>query len=246
MSRRTPSKPGPGSYRVLGWVARLGVAGTDAASAALGLGRSTTYSHVARLESAGLLLRVPAYDAAGGVVVVTAAGAREAEETGAAAAVVPTVREASTARHGRAVSWVAASVDVRGWEWVGPAELREQPGWRLKREDGARHAPDLGILRDGKRIAVEVELHVKAPARLRDILRGYRRLIGSGELDAVSYVVDSRRVAALLERQVNEARLAEAVSIGSLDAIVRGTRERRRATSGNSLSRPASSAAYPS
>lgn len=236
MSWRPATRPGPGSYRLLGWLARLGVAGTEPLGLAVALSRSATYSHVARLETMGLLLRVPAYDGGGSVVVVTAAGAREAEETGAPAVVVPSVREASTARHGRAVSWVAASAEVRGWEWLGPTELREQSGWRLKREDGARHAPDLGIVRDGKRIAVEVELHVKSPARLRAILRGYRRLIHTGDLDAVTYVVDSDRVAALLRRQALEARLEDVLSVGSLEAIVSGTQERRRATNGKSPS----------
>lgn len=221
---------------MLAWLARLGVAGAEAMGLALGVGRSSTYSHLARLESAGLLLRVAAHDAGGTVVVVTPAGARVAEELSDDAVVVPTVREASTARHGRAVSWVAASADVRGWPWLGPADLREQSGWRVHHDDGTRHSPDLGIVREGKRTAVEVELHAKAPARLRGILRGYHRLIRAGQLDAVTYVVSGDRVAATVRRHATEAQLAGALSVGPLDAIVRVTQERGRANNGNPLS----------
>jgi DNA-binding MarR family transcriptional regulator len=203
---------------------------------ALGVGRSSTYSHLARLEAEGLLVRVAAYDGGGAVVVVTAAGARVAEELSGKAVVVPTVREASTARHGRAVSWVAASAELRGWGWLGPGDIREQPGWRLRQDDGTRHSPDLGIIRDGKRTAVEVELHAKAPARLRSILRGYKRLLQAGDLDAVTYVVSSERVAASVRRQATQAQLAGSLSVGPLDAIVRVAQERGRARSGNSLS----------
>lgn len=80
----------------------------------MALSRSAAYSHVARLESVGLLLRVPAYDAGGSVVVITAAGAREAQETGAPAVVVPSLRETSTARQVARCRGVAASADVRG------------------------------------------------------------------------------------------------------------------------------------
>ena len=75
-----PAKgPGAGSRRVLSWVGKLGVAGVEPAALALGLSRSAMYSHVARLERAGLLTCVVAGDGRGGVVVLTRAGAREVE-----------------------------------------------------------------------------------------------------------------------------------------------------------------------
>lgn len=221
---------------MLGWLARLGVAGTEAMSLALGVGRSSTYSHVARLEGEGLLFRVPVHDERGPVVVITAAGARVAEELTGEAVVVPSVREASTARHGRAVSWVAASADLRGWSWIGPADVRDEPGWRLHQDDGTKHSPDLGIVRDGKRTAVEVELHAKSPARMRSILRGYQRLMGSGDLDAVTYVVSGDRVGKAVRAQAARLGLSGSLSIGPLDGIVRIARERGRAKPTKSLS----------
>lgn len=129
--------------------------------------------------------------------------------------------------HGRAVSWVAASAEVRGWRWLGPAELRDGGGWRLQREDGARHLPDLGLVYSGHRVAVEVELHAKAPIRLRAILRGYRALIDVGSVSAVTYVTDRPDVRALVERQAQAAGLGGVLQVGSLAQVVARTRQGR-------------------
>jgi len=203
---------------------------------ALGLSRSATYSHLARLERAGLVLRLPADDAGGGVVALTPAGARAAQERDLGPAVVPSAREASTARHARAVSWVAASADVRGWEWLGPGQLREESGWRALRDDGTRHAPDLGIVRGAKRTAVEVELHKKTPARLQSILAGYRQLVSDGGVHAVAYIVSGDQVAALVRRQAAAVRLSQVLSVSPIASIVEGTEERGRARNGKSVS----------
>lgn len=77
---------------------------------------------------------------------------------------------------------MAASAELRGWRWLGPAELRDDERWRLRRDDGARHLPDLGLIYNGHRIAIEVELQPKAPQRVRAILRGYRELLDRGAL----------------------------------------------------------------
>jgi hypothetical protein len=38
----------------------------------------------------------------------------------------------SSARHGRSVSWVATSLELRGLRWLGPAELRPKSNDRLQ------------------------------------------------------------------------------------------------------------------
>ena len=124
---------------------------------------------------------------------------------------------------------MAASAEVRGWRWLGPAELRSDGGWRVRRDDGARHLPDLGLIYDGNRVAVEVELQPKAPRRVQAILRGYRELIDQGTLTAVTCVTDRRDVAALIRRQAEVARLGGALHVGPLDAVIVETREARRA-----------------
>jgi hypothetical protein len=61
-------RPGPGSYRLLAWVARLGMSGIEPAQLALGISQAAMYSHVARLSREGLLWRVRVGDGHGGVV----------------------------------------------------------------------------------------------------------------------------------------------------------------------------------
>jgi hypothetical protein len=70
---------------------------------------------------------------------------------------------------------VAASLELRRWGWLGPAELRAESEWRAERDDGARHLPDLGMVDpSGRRTAIEVELQPKSRVRLQSILGGYR------------------------------------------------------------------------
>lgn len=212
---RTPAvRPGPGSYRLLCWLSRLGVAGVEPMRLALGLSQSVAYKHLARLADAGLVARVVAGDGEGGVVRITRAGAREAREHGETAVVAPRSAAPSSARHDRAVSWVAASCEVRDREWFGPAALRQQPGWRGWRDDGARHLPDLGFVVNGQRVAIEVELHAKAPKRLVAILRSYRRLVDEHGLAAVTYVTDREDVAALIRREAKKTMLGNAWRLG--------------------------------
>ena len=66
--------PGPRSYEALRWLARLDVAGVEPLGLAMGFGRRATYSHLARLVDAGLVVR--SYDRGGSVVAITPAGRR--------------------------------------------------------------------------------------------------------------------------------------------------------------------------
>jgi hypothetical protein len=104
----------------LRWLARVDVAGVEALGVASGFSRSVTYSHVARLERAGLLVRAFAHG--GSVVAVTAAGRR------AAGADRAKVRAGAThgmgLRHARAVPWIAALLTLRGRDWVSEREMR--------------------------------------------------------------------------------------------------------------------------
>jgi hypothetical protein len=227
MGVRRPVSPGPGSYRWLAWVARLGVAGVEPQRLVLGISQAVAYSHIARLARAGLLWRVRVGDGQGGTVAITRAGARVARDQGASGVVAVRSAAPSSARHGRAVSWVAASLELRELSWLGPAELHAGSGWRSQREDGARHTPDLGLVHpDGRRVAIEVELQPKSRQRLQSILGGYRELIRAGLLSDVAYVTDRRDVAELVRRQARSARLGDRVQIGPLEKIVASTRER--------------------
>src|SRR4051812_24200111 len=108
---RASELPGPGSYRLLCWVARLGIAGIEPTRLVLGVSQAVAYSHVARLVDAGLLWRAWVNDGGGGVVAVTRAGAREARERETIGVVMPRSAAPRSARHGRAVSWAAAAAE---------------------------------------------------------------------------------------------------------------------------------------
>lgn len=222
---RPSVQPGPGSMRILDWLARLGVAGIEPLALAACVTERAVYYHVERLARERLVERKVTGDGEGAAVVLTRAGARVAFDRDVRGVVRPQSTAPGSARHGRAVSWVAASADLRGWRWLGPAELRAEDGWRVTREDGARHAPDLGLVIGGQRVAIEVELHRKAPQRLQAILRGYRGLIDHSDLSGVSYVVDREVVGTLVRREADGALLGSALQIGSLDELVAGARE---------------------
>ncbi len=116
-------QPGPGSYRLLEWVARLGTAGIEPVSLALGMSQGMAYSHTRRLVKAGLLLRVAINDGGGGAVAITRRGATHAR-TNDIDAVTPRSQAPTTGTHARAVSWVAARAEQKGCQWYGPPELR--------------------------------------------------------------------------------------------------------------------------
>lgn len=224
MPVRPSVRPGPGSLRVLNWLARLGLVGVEPLRLATGMCQSVAYDHIARLVREGLVERPVTGDGEGGCVLLTRAGVRVAREHGAAGVVAPRSAAPSSARHGRAVSWVAASAELRGWRWLGPAELRAEAGWHVVREDGASHAPDLGLVIADKRVAVEVELHSKAPRRLQTILRGYRGLVDHAGLDGISYVIDRDDVGVLVRREASAALLGSTLQVGRLEEIIDRTR----------------------
>src|SRR3954452_22588979 len=183
MSGRGGKARGPGwrSLEALGWLARLEVAGLEPLGLAMGFGRRATYSHVERLAAAGFSVR--GYDAGGSVVAITAAGRRE---VGADRGDVRAgATHGSGLRHARAVSWVAALLTLRGREWVSDLEVRRCTDWLVPviwTGRRAGHRPDVGIVVRGRRVAVEVELSLKAPRRLEAILRGYEQSLANAAL----------------------------------------------------------------
>lgn len=172
------------------WLERVEVAGIEPLGLALGFGRRATYSHLARLAGAGLLVR--AFDPGGSVVAITAAGRR------AIGADRGDVRSGAThgsgLRHARAVSWVAALLTLRERVWLSESELRGREEWLVPvvwAANRGRHRPDLGVVMGEARVAVEVELSHKSPRRLAAILAGHEEAIASGRIaGGLIYVSD--------------------------------------------------------
>lgn len=231
--RRPPRRSGPGSVRVLTWVGRLGLVGLEPLRLGLPMSASTLRSHLVRLDREGLVIRARPSIGGPATVTATARGQLLAQAHGADGVVErrgePPV-EFGVA-HGCGVSWVAASAETRGWRWLGPAQLRldDQP-WDSRTAEGRRHLPDLGLLLgDGRRIAVEVELARKTKARTRAILGGYRRRIGEGAIDAVSYITASGQLARFMREQAAQASMQERVEVGELATLIDHVRRARGA-----------------
>lgn len=219
--------PGPRSLEALAWLERLEVAGLEAFALAHGFGQRAAYSHVARLAERGLVERI--YDRDGSLVAITMAG-RRAVRPDLSDPRPPRVGPAgSTGRaHSRAVSWVAALLSLRGLDWVSDREARSRPEWQVPViwNQRGRHRPDLGTDRGGQRVAIEVELTAKAPARLRSILYGYGAQIAQRRLASVIYITTHPGVRRGIERAAEAAGLAGGdLRIQSLDEVQTKTRE---------------------
>ena len=225
---------GPRCFAGLRLVVRLGAVDRVAWAAAMGWGKTSGYSHAARLEQAGLVCRQRAEWGAGSLLVATSEGAMAVgrEDLGAGAAAGP-----STWAHARATSWVVAALEREGGRWISERELRLEEGfWRLTvaSEDATgatrrhTHLPDLGTVSvDRRASAYEVELQSKRKARLRALLTAYRRRLARGddELDEVVYVVDSPRVAKLVEVAAAEVGLTSGLTITRLDEVIAAAQE---------------------
>lgn len=85
------------------------------------------------------------------------------------------------------------------------SDISRDERWKLRRDDGARQYPDLGFVGNGRYLAVEVELHAKAPSRVSAIMRAYERHLMYGQLDGLIYVVDNAYVENLISRQAKTA-----------------------------------------
>jgi hypothetical protein len=73
-----------------------------------------------------------------------------------------------------------------------------------------RHRPDLAVIAPERKIAVEVELSLKAPRRLESILRGWRR---AGDVEEVRYYCPPGPVTRGVERAVSRTQTADKVRI---------------------------------
>lgn len=145
------------------WTERLEVVGLEPLGLAHCLSRRTVYSHVARLEAAGLVERI--YDRNGTLVAITRAGRVTVRpEHPDPRAATQSLAGGALALHARATAWVAARATLRDLRWVSDREMRSLPVWQVPviwRRSG-RHRPDLGVTANGGRVAVEVELTAKA------------------------------------------------------------------------------------
>ena len=172
-------------------MARVGPVSVDAWGCAMGWGRSAAFSHARRLEREGRVVRYPMLRGQGSLLVATGLGVRMA-----GVAVAPARPPAPVWwAHLRACGWVAAWLTVRGRVMQGCREVDEDPSWRgdvrwhdSKGAHRAGHRPDLAVILDGVRFAVEVELARKSAERLQAIVGLHARWHAAGQTGGVIYV----------------------------------------------------------
>jgi hypothetical protein len=167
---------------ILAWLASIGAAGSDEVAAACGIRPALARSRLRRLERDGLVRHLRLLAGAPALHLLTRRGLRAAGRPELAPAAV----SAGGFAHQLAVARVAAVLSREHWEVRGERELRAleraQARPLASAELGyaangsiALHRPDLVVLTASGPVAVEVELSVKAPRRLRAIVRGWAR-----------------------------------------------------------------------
>lgn len=160
----------------------VGAGGAAELAALAGMGEAATRSRLRAFADGGLVSGARVLHGEPPLYALTRAGLRAAGHGGLA----PVVVAASNAAHLAAVARVAAGLAAQGRRLAGERELRmwERAAGRALASaevgfgrDGtaALHRPDLVCLDGAQPVAIEVELTVKAPARLAQIVRGWAR-----------------------------------------------------------------------
>ena len=167
---------------ILDWLAAIGAGSAGELAASCGLSPRATGARLRAMEDAGLTRSLRLLHGAPALHVLTRRGLRAAGRP----ELDPVAISASGFAHLLAVARVAVALGNAGHRVGGERELR---AWERAEgrplasaevglaRDGtvALHRPDLVCWGAGAPIAIEVELTVKAPARLRTIVRGWAR-----------------------------------------------------------------------
>jgi hypothetical protein len=198
----------------LEFVARFGTVPREVLASRSGSGRTVSYERERRLRAAGLIEVLRGLD--GRLLVATAAGRRACERTD-----LPAARPSpASLRHETLLAALGAQLELAGEVVLSEREIgaRERAeGTRLFSASMGRgrfHRPDLIRLEGAEATAIEVELTVKAAARLDAILRAWRFAVAEGRLAHVTYHCGPR-VRPFVEKAI--ARTATARAIGAID-----------------------------
>jgi DNA-binding transcriptional ArsR family regulator len=205
---------------ILDWLAAIGAGSPDELAAASGLSLRATRVRLGALEDAGLTRSRRLLHGAPALYALTRRGLR----TGGRQELDPVVISTSGFAHLLAVARVAVALAEAGHRVGGERDLRaaERAEGRplasaevgLARDGTvALHRPDLVCWGAGPPIAIEVELTVKAPERLRAIVRGWARsrLVGG----VVYYATP--HAARALARALRSECASERVAVRPLD-----------------------------
>ena len=217
---------------IVDWVGRIGAAGAEHVMRRFGMGRSWAYTRLSRqvalgaLEEHRVLYRQP------GLYVATSDGLRG---QGLSRLGVYRVSPGGFV-HAREVAAAAAALHfaLPGFELLAERELRLIEGdegkllasvkvGELAGGLPALHRPDLVAVAEGRTLAVEVELSVKAPRRLQRICTAYARARHVGHVYYLAEPAPARAVARAVAETRAESRitvlpLADTAALGRLEA----------------------------
>jgi hypothetical protein len=228
--KRANTEHSPGRTTMLRWAACLGAVTPEALALHERRTLASARGRLLAAERAGLMSRWALLADAPSLYTVTAAGVRAAGVHG----VEPGRVSVAGAPHAIACAWVAAALECAYPEHsvMGERELR-----RDERECGASlasarlgdgpdgapllHRPDLVLWpkdpRERLPVAVEVELTIKAPRRLREICRAWARC----RCVAGTLYLAAPEVQSALARAIDGARAGERIALVAIDALDR-------------------------
>jgi hypothetical protein len=208
---------------LVAWVGRIGAAGAQHVMERFAMGRSWAYARLGGLVAGGLLEQRTLLYRRPGLYLATTEGLRW---QGLLRLGVYRVSPGGF-EHARQLATAAVALErgLPSWRVVGEREIRleEADGGRLIASvsvgqlPGGRpavHRPDLALLSpQGRVVAVEVELSLKAPRRLAAICRAWAR---ARHIDAVYYLA-TPAAARALARAIAETRAQERITVLALD-----------------------------
>jgi hypothetical protein len=201
---------------VLEFLARYGTVSREVLATWSGSGRSVSYERERRLRAAGLIEILPGVD--GRLLVATAAGRRACGRPDLAAA----RPSPSSLGHETLLAALGARFELAGVQILSEREIvaRERAEGRrmysASMRHGRFHRADLVSLWEGEATAIEVELTVKAAARLVAILRAWRFAVGERRLAHVTYHC-APRVRPFVEKAIARTASCGAISVVDLE-----------------------------
>jgi hypothetical protein len=202
-------------------IGRHGVMTIEQAMAAMGCGRTATYRRAAALIEAELLERLDLLRSHPSLLRATRDGLRFAGLGMPVAKVSP----------GAVDHWLrCATVAMEAARDYAPARvLTEREIVSAEAIEGRRiasvqvgqsrgverfHRADVAVMRDEGKILIEVELTPKAPRRLENLIRAWRRAVAGGEIARVHYLCEPGQTRRAVERAAANVRAGEFVVIG--------------------------------
>jgi hypothetical protein len=210
---------------IVSWIGRVGAAGAADVQARFGMGRRWAYDRLSRLVADGLLAHETLLHRRPGLYLATRDGLRwrHLERLG-----VFRISPGSF-EHASELARIAATLEpsLPGWQVLSDRELRAEENdtrqliasvkvGELPGGAPVLHRPDLGLIAPtGRTVAVEVELSIKARARLARICRGYAR---ARHIDHVYYLA-TPRVARAVHRGIADGQAQDRITVLALDDL---------------------------